>query len=82
MKKIIGVRSICQETQTLYPYCGYYVKVGINVATGELVSAYLSANSFVDWADGVIPVAKYWGPMTMTAIKADAIKTLQEKGVY
>ena len=78
-KQIIGVRNVCHETQTLYPYCGYYVQVAINVDTGRLVSDYLSANSYVVWADGCIPVAKYWGPMTMQKIKEDVLETLQEQ---
>ncbi len=77
MKKITGIKNVCGLTKALYPYCGMYLQVVIDTATGKLHSVLQSDNSSTAWGDGFYAVNDYCLPTTMQAIKNDAMDALK-----
>lgn len=77
MKKITGLRNVARETNKLYPYCGYWVQVAMNVKTWELSCDFLPINNYIKYDEGYVTVATYRYPVSMVEIKQDALETLE-----
>lgn len=77
MKKITGIKKVCGFTKCLHPYCGLYLQVVIEAATGKLYSVLHTQNSYTAWDKGFYAVNDYYLPTTMREIKKDAIEALK-----
>lgn len=80
MKKITGMKTVAIQTRMIPPNSGLKVQVAINLDTYRLDGTILPQNHYSVYGVGRwIGVADYYSPVTMATVKADAIRTLQER---